>query len=108
MRLPKSSISSKVVSKGDEGLTAARFCHRCGFWGLTVGFAGCGVFSSQLNEPSGAHSLHTTSLAPSIMALKGLPVMCRPQTSHCKAMPPKLFYTSSVLYSCRISMVLLC
>jgi len=48
-------------------------------------------------------SWQTIIFAPSIMALIGVPIILRPQTSHRMGfVSPKEFYQFTIVYSCRI------
>jgi len=48
-------------------------------------------------------SWQTIIFAPSIMALIGVPMILRPQTSHrIGFVSPKQFYQFTIVYSCRI------
>lgn len=66
------------------------------FTGIGVkGFLGgpcLSVGSSRIIFPCFEHSLHTVSLALSIMALMGLPWILHPQTSHRNRFSPRFLY----------------
>src|SRR3972149_11551119 len=64
--------------------------------GLVLGW------SSQLTLPCFEHSVHTVSLAPSITTCMGFSRIFRPQTSHRKDNPSRLFLLYPYVYSCRI------
>ena len=71
---------------------------------LSLCSIGFGLGSSVHIFPCLEHATHTVSLAPSIMAWMGLPLILRPQTSHRNWLHTfAVCIYSGCVYSCRIS-----
>jgi hypothetical protein len=69
---------------------------------LMIFFMRGSVLDSHETEPSLTHLLQTSILAPSIIALYGVPMIFRPHTSHRKVffLSEQLFYSIVYLILC--------